>query len=277
MSESKLAEALDHFVVPVDDLTVAEEFYVAVFGGKIIKRNGLNVRQRKRGAVPHTFIQIGGKRMGVYLQSEERPMPTSARGVPTYSFTTTERGLSELTRELDHFGTAYEGPITNSHGFASRTVFLNDPAGNHYAVYTPKLPVSPTAGSRITGVGYIELEAPNVDDSVDFYVTVLGFTLDNRSANGRQATLKMASGQTLILTEATFASKGLVMSRKVPGPHIAFYVPAANWSAALAHLDSLGIANGDRGAAKERHDGQGGTYMDDPAGYVIQYITDGME
>ena len=39
----------------------------------------------------------------------------------------------------------------------------------------------------------------------------------------------------------------------------------------------LGIANGDRGAAKERHDGQGGTYMDDPAGYVIQFITDGME
>jgi hypothetical protein len=45
----------------------------------------------------------------------------------------------------------------------------------------------------------------------------------------------------------------------------------------LARLDELKIANGDRGAAKERHDGQGGTYMDDPAGYVIQFITDGME
>jgi len=42
-------------------------------------------------------------------------------------------------------------------------------------------------------------------------------------------------------------------------------------------LDQLGVANGDRGAAKERHDGQGGTYMDDPAGYVIQFITDGMD
>ena len=99
----------------------------------------------------------------------------------------------------------------------------------------------------------------------------------NRSEDTRQATLKMASGQTLILTQAPFSSKGLVMSRKVPGPHIAFYVPAANWSAALSQLEQLGIANGDRGAAKERHDGQGGTYMDDPAGYVIQYITDGME
>jgi catechol 2,3-dioxygenase-like lactoylglutathione lyase family enzyme len=277
MSELKLAEALDHFVVPVDDLTVAEEFYVAVFDGKITKRNGLNVRQRKRGAVPHTFIQIGGKRMGVYLQSEEQPHPTGPRGLPTYSFTTTEAGLYELTRVLNQLGAAYEGPVADAHSFASQSVFLNDPAGNHYAVYTPKLPANPAADGQITGVGYIELEAPNVDDSVEFYVTVLGFTLESHSANGKQATLKMASGQTLILSEAAFESKGLVMSRKVPGPHIAFYVPAANWSAALAHLDTLGIANGDRGAAKERHDGQGGTYMDDPAGYVIQYITDGME
>ena len=160
-----------------------------------------------------------------------------------------------------------------------KVVFLNDPAGNHYAVYTPRLAseVNATANERITGVGYIELEAPNVDASIEFYATVLGFTLESRSADGKQAILKMASGQTLILSEATFAPKGLVMSRKVPGPHIAFYVPAANWTAALARLDTLGIANGDRGAAKERHDGQGGTYMDDPAGYVIQYITDGME
>ena len=279
MSGSNLAKALDHFVVPVDDLTVAEEFYVAVFDGKITKRNGLNVRQRKRGAVPHTFIQIGGKRMGVYLQSEERPSPAGPRGLPTYSFTTTDAGLFEVTRALDQLGAAYEGPVADAHRFASQSVFLSDPAGNHYAIYIPKLGAHMNAeeNGRITGVGYIELEAPSVDDSLDFYATVLGFTLESRSANGKQAILKMTSGQTLILSEAPFAPKGLVMSRKVPGPHIAFYVPAANWTAALAHLDDLGVANGDRGAAKERHDGQGGTYMDDPAGYVIQYITDGME
>ncbi|MDH3444161.1 MAG: hypothetical protein OEN50_09590, partial [Deltaproteobacteria bacterium] len=72
--------------------------------------------------------------------------------------------------------------------------------------------------------------------------------------------------------------KGLVMSRTVPGPHIAFYVPAESWQKALDRLDELGIPNGDRGAAKERvPGGHVGTYMDDPAGYVIQYITDGME
>ena len=276
----KVAQSLDHFVVPVDDLVVAEDFYVRVFGGRITRRNGLNVRQRKRGAVPHTFIQIGCKRMGVYLQSEERPRSAIGRGLPTYSFTTTEREIEEVARDLNDLGVGFEGPVQNAHSFAKKTLFLTDPAGNHYAVYTSQNPPAPssTAGGRMTGVGYLELEAPDVAASVDFYEKVLGFEVQSRSESPqRQATMRMASGQTLILTQAPFSPKGLVMSRKVPGPHIAFYVPSANWSTALAHLDTLGISHGDRGAAKERHEGQGGTYMDDPAGYVIQFITDGME
>ena len=279
----KVAQSLDHFVVPVDDLVIAEEFYVRVFGGRITRRNGLNVRQRKRGAVPHTFIQIGGKRMGVYLQSEERAEPAGARGLPTYSFTTTEGGLEEIVKALNDLGARFDGPVQNAHSFAKQTLFLTDPAGNHYAVYIPQAANSASSApnSRMTAVGYLELEAPDVDASIDFYEKVLGFEIQTRSENPKgypqQATLRMASGQTLILTETPFSSKGLVMSRKVPGPHIAFYVSAGNWTAALAHLDSLGISHGDRGAAKERREGQGGTYMDDPAGYVIQFITDGME
>jgi catechol-2,3-dioxygenase len=277
MTLQAFVESLDHFVVPVDDLIAAEEFYVRVFGGIVTKRNGLNVRQRKRGAVPHTFIQIGGKRMGVYLQSDERPFQKGPRGLPTYSFTTTPEGLEKTMAELRELGGEFDGPVANAHSFADRTIFLADPAGNHYAVYTPQPPSSNKvqANSRMTAVGYMELEAPDLRASRDFYSQVLGFELQSQSET--QAALTMPSGQTLILSNAPFASKGLIMSRKVPGPHIAFYVPARNWPAALAHLEKLGIENGDRGAAKERHDGQGGTYMDDPAGYVIQFITDGME
>jgi catechol-2,3-dioxygenase len=274
-----IAQSLDHFVVPVDDIVVAEAFYARVFGGVLGKRNGLNVRQRKRGAVPHTFIEIGGKRMGIYLQSDERPSPSGPRGLPTYSFTTTERGLDALAADLKQFGVNSTGLVRNSHPFAERTLFFTDPAGNHYAVYTTKAAsraASPAIG-RMTGVGYIELEAPNVEASIKFYHDVLGFEVQSHSDDGKQATLNMASGQTLILTEAPFATKGLVMSRKVPGPHIAFYVPTAKWTAALEHLANLGIENSDRGAAKEPSADRGGTYMDDPAGYVIQFITDGME
>jgi catechol 2,3-dioxygenase-like lactoylglutathione lyase family enzyme len=63
-----LVQGFDHFVVPVNDIVVAEDFYSQVFGGKVVKRHGLTVRSRSLG--PHTFITVAGKRIGVYLQKE---------------------------------------------------------------------------------------------------------------------------------------------------------------------------------------------------------------
>ena len=188
MDARNLAQSLDHFVVPVDDIVVAEEFYVRVFGGVITKRNGLNTRQRKRGAVPHTFIQIGGKRMGVYLQSEERPPPVSARGLPTYSFTTAAHGLDSVINRLRDLGSIYDGPIRRPYPFADQSLFFTDPAGNHYAVFTPtESGRAQYETGRMTGVGYIELEAPDLAASIDFYEKVLGFKLSHRSEDLRQA------------------------------------------------------------------------------------------
>ena len=71
-----LVQGFDHFVVPVNDIVVAEDFYSQVFGGKVVKRHGLTVRSRSLG--PHTFITVAGKRIGVYLQKEERGTPITA-------------------------------------------------------------------------------------------------------------------------------------------------------------------------------------------------------
>ena len=134
---------------------------------------------------------------------------------------------------------------------------------------------------RMTGVGYLKLEAPDLEASAAFYHNVLGAELigygEDARLEARQATMRLPSGQALILAEVPFSSKGLVMSRTVPGPHLGFRVPGDQWKEALSHLDTLGVAHGERGAAKVRRPGEGGTYMDDPAGNVIQYITDGME
>ena len=134
---------------------------------------------------------------------------------------------------------------------------------------------------RMTKVGYLQLEAPDLEASVGFYRDVLGAELlgyeEDPRLEARQANMRLPSGQRLILSGVPFSPKGLVMSRTVPGPHLGFRVPGDRWSEALARLDDLGIPHGDRGAAKERRPGEGGTYMDDPAGNVIQYITDGME
>ena len=278
-----LVQALDHFVVPVNDIVMAEDFYGQVFGGRVVKRNGLNVRSQSLG--PHTFIQIANKRIGVYLQKEERGQIPAPRGTPTYSFTANPAGLGEVIQALQSWKIEYEGPLANSHPFAASTIFFADPAGNNFAVYVPTSDESGSTerGEKLTGVGYLELEAPNLDGSVKFYEQVLGFSLLGRGRDARtdkvQATMRMASGQYLILTQTAVAPKGFPMSRLIPGPHIGFYVAPRQWREALAQLDRLGIPNGDRGAeAKGRTPGgTAGTYMDDPAGYVIQYITEGME
>ena len=278
-----LVQALDHFVVPVNDIVVAEEFYVQVFGGTILKRVGLNVKTQVLGA--HTFVEIAGKRIGVYLQKEERGQPIASRGLPTYSFTTTKHGIEEVMDMLQRWKISFEGPQKNTHPFATTTLFFADPAGNNFAVYVPKNDgLSTTASaSRLTGVGYLQLEAPKLDDSIRFYRAVLGFEIVSRGHDAKssrnQAVLRMASGQNLFLTEAPFSPKGYPMSRKIPGPHLGFYVAPHQWREALALLDSLGIPHGDRGEeAKGRHaGGNTGTYMDDPAGYVIQYISEGMQ
>src|SRR3954469_16569017 len=176
-------EAFDHFVVPVDDLVAAEEFYTRVFDCPIVGRNGLNVAHRKRGAVPHTFMQIAGKRMGVYLQSEERPTPQGVHSAPTYSFETTDRGLEDTMADLETLDADFEGPVGHDRAFAASSIHFNDPAGNHYHVYVPDPapgnqpspePPSPFRGGdggefvppRMVNVGYLELEAPELESSV---------------------------------------------------------------------------------------------------------------
>lgn len=277
-----LVEGFDHFVVPVNDLVIAEDFYCEVFGGQIAKRNGLNVRSQPLG--PHTFFMVAGKRIGVYLQKEERGIPVTSRGAPTFSFTTTPKGLEAVVQVLDRWKLKFDGPAKNSHPFAASTVFFADPAGNHFAIYVPSESRNGALlKERLTGVGYLELEAPQLDASIKFYEQVLGFVPVSRGVDAQskknQATMKMGSGQVLLLTEMPFGPKGYPMSRKIPGPHLGFYVAPQHWRDALAQLDRLGVPNGDRGEeAKGRTpDGTQGTYMDDPAGNVIQYITEGMQ
>jgi catechol-2,3-dioxygenase len=279
-----IVDEFDHFVLPVDDIVAAEEFYPRVFGGEIVRRNGLNVRDAKLGRIPHTFIDVAGKRLGVYLQSEERSVETALRGSPTYSLETTEQGLAETIAELQRSNVPWEGPLDEDRPFAARSVYLNDPAGNHFHVYVPTNPrdAERIPGQRMTAVGYLELEAPDLDASVRFYQQALGLELisfgEDDTRGLRQASLRLPSGQILLLTETPFSPKGLVMSREVLGPHLGFLVRTFRWDEAIANLEALGIPNADRGVeGKARSAGEVGTYMDDPAGNVIQFITDGMK
>jgi catechol 2,3-dioxygenase-like lactoylglutathione lyase family enzyme len=288
-SMAALIDHFDHFVVPVDDLLAAESFYMDVLGGRVAlnahggpMRLGLNVQAFMAGSRPHTFFVIAGKRIGAYLQCEVRPKAQSVHGGPTYSFVTSPRGLDRLAgalRERDH---PFEGPVDDDGVPAVRSLFFNDPAGNHYHVYVPAEPRNAATDDALAGVGYLRLEAPNLEASIRFYTETFGLEVQaigrNERLDAREATLRMPSGQLLFLIEVPFSAKGIKLGWNIPGPHLAFFVPGVRWDTLYGRLAELGIANGDvLPEMKGRKPGELDTYLSDPAGYRLQLVGEGIE
>ena len=206
-----LVQGFDHFVVPVNDIVVAEDFYSQVFGGKVVKRHGLTVRSRSLG--PHTFITVAGKRIGVYLQKEERGTPITRKAHRLTRLPPRRKACSDVIRALEEWKIKFAGPVKNTHSFAASTIFFADPAGNNFAVYVPTVEENNGTTERLTGVGYLELEAPDLDASIKFYEQVLGFKVLERGrdaqSNKPQATMRMASGQYFDLDGNALRPQGL--------------------------------------------------------------------
>ena len=59
-----------------------------------------------------------------------------------------------MTTELQELGTNVEGPVKNTYPFSDKCLFFFDPAGNHYAVYTPSAPTKNANGAigRMAGL-----------------------------------------------------------------------------------------------------------------------------
>jgi predicted enzyme related to lactoylglutathione lyase len=243
-------------------------------------RIGLNVRQWRGGMLPHTFFDVVGRRIGVYLQTDERATPAAVWGAPTYSFIADAAGLDEVEAALAARRTPYASPGADETPMAARSVLFTDPAGNHFHVYVPRGGIARGAGAgRLAGVGYLRLEAPDLERSVRFYGEAFGLEVleyrRNERLGAREAVMPLSGGQSVILTDAPFAFKGTKLSRLEPGPHLAFYIAPERWEPFLRNLAALGIPHGDRAAdLKDRRGQERDTYVDDPAGYVLQLVSD---
>lgn len=282
----RFLERFDHFVVPVDDVLAAEDFYCGVFGCAIPlnshgvpMRIGLNVRQWKGGMRPHTFFDVAGRRIGVYLQTDERGTSPSVVGAPTFSFTTDTAGIDRVAAALTARNVRYEETDGDEAPMAGRSLFFADPAGNNFHVYVPRGGAGREGDGRLSGVGYIRLEAPDFERSLGLYRDIFGLeVLDvrrNKRLDAREAVLPLPNGQAVLLAEVPFAYKGVALSRLDPGPHLAFYVTPSRWDELLHRLGQAGIEHGDRAAdLKDRRGSERDTYIDDPAGYTLQLVSD---
>jgi catechol 2,3-dioxygenase-like lactoylglutathione lyase family enzyme len=127
-------QSLDHFVMVVDNLPAAEQFFVEVLGAPIVMRLGLSARERPLGLPPHTFVEMAGTRIGLWLHHEVLPRPSGLRGPTSYGFQVTRDQMGTLVGSLRRHGVAFEGPEQNPDDpLIAESLYLCDPSGNHLA------------------------------------------------------------------------------------------------------------------------------------------------
>ena len=127
-------DSLDHFVMVVDDLPAAERFFTEVLGAPIVMRLGLTARERPLGLPPHTFVEMAGTRIGLWLHHEVLPRPNELRGPTSYGFQVSREQMDTLIGSLRRHGVAFEGPVRDAADpLIAESVYLCDPSGNHLA------------------------------------------------------------------------------------------------------------------------------------------------
>jgi catechol 2,3-dioxygenase-like lactoylglutathione lyase family enzyme len=168
----------DHFAYPVDDLVKAEDFYTGVLEIPIYERRGLRVRDVQAGTLPRTFLNVAGSRVGIFLGRESLPEYEQRRGCPLVGLEITGDGMTRVVRRLEetHYKN-YDEPRPR-HGLGPDTISLliQDPFGNHLELLQ-KDRVASNGASAYVGIGQLELEVTNLDQSVDFYTNVFGLKL----------------------------------------------------------------------------------------------------
>ncbi len=115
-------------------------------------RLGLSAKERAAGYAPHTFFDLAGTRIGVYLQSEERAPAASAHGAPTYSLVTTPNGIDGVIRGAERFGDAGDR--------REAELFFADPAGNWFHLCVAESDVR-DSGERVVGSAICNSKHPN--------------------------------------------------------------------------------------------------------------------
>ena len=272
----------DHFAYPVDDLVKAEDFYTGVLEIPIYERRGLGVRDVQAGTLPRTFLNVAGSRVGIFLGRESLPEHEQRHGCPLVGLEITGDGMTRVVRRLEetHYKN-YDEPRPR-HGLGPDTISLliQDPFGNHLELLQ-KDRIASNGASAYVGIGQLELEVTNLDQSVDFYTNVFGLKLIGRQndALGRAtAYLQLVGGQWLMLHKVDALHARSSAFYRFEGQHYAFMTPTPE--NLLALRESIARAGGKIDALEEtqvRSATAHGLYFTDLDGNPLQLQVEGSE
>src|ERR1051326_597838 len=142
---------IDHSVLAVNDLILAERFYSEVLGeilgeGRVEDRSGLTTDEILRGKrlremrgttnsgrvmAPHSSVRVGETLIPLFLYQEhvQEPPPEQMRGTPRLAITVSADQLERAIDVLNRHDVAFEGPVDHETPCpGARSIYLKDPS-----------------------------------------------------------------------------------------------------------------------------------------------------
>lgn len=257
----------DHAVLLMNDERRARPFYLKVLGAEL---DHDFVRTRNGRDFHRSFLNLGnGHGLGLFEDRTPVPDPRTAREWPSVVFRIPEDSFEGAVKTAAAEGAEIVREELDLPGFR-QTAYLLDTEGNGIGL-TPGGPSRTGApdGSAAT-LARLEFEVGDLDVAVPFYQDVFGLDeVETGILPGRSPYAWFplpAEDQGLLLVERADAPG------RNPGQHFAFLIGRDDHLAGRERLTSLGVEQlpGHEGP---RPEGEIGTYMADPWGRKLQWIT----
>ncbi|HZT08877.1 MAG TPA: VOC family protein [Chloroflexota bacterium] len=152
---------IDHTVLAVNDLILAERFYCDVLGeifgyGRIEDRSGLTTDEIIRGKrlremrgttgsgnviAPHSSVRVGETLIPLFLYQEhvQEPPPEQMRGTPRIALTVSTDELERAIDVLSRCDIPFEGPVEHPAPCpVAQSIYLKDPSSNFIELACPR-------------------------------------------------------------------------------------------------------------------------------------------
>ncbi len=155
---------IDHSVVAVNDLILAEQFYADVLGeilgGRVEDRAMLTTdeilragrlrstmaehyqdRPATRIPAPHSSVRLGRTVVAMFLHQEhvQEPPPEQLRGTPRLAFQVTPEQMAQAVDVLTRHRVPFEGPVDHpAPSRVARSLYFKDPSSNFLELCCPR-------------------------------------------------------------------------------------------------------------------------------------------
>jgi extradiol dioxygenase family protein len=155
---------IDHSVVAVNDLILAERFYGEVLGeilgGMVEDRSMLTTdeviragrlrttmadhyKDRPAARVPaaHSSVKLGQTVVAMFLHQEhiQEPPPEQLRGTPRLAFNVTPEQMEQAIQVFRRRKVAFEGPVDHpAPSKVARSLYFKDPSSNFLEFCVPR-------------------------------------------------------------------------------------------------------------------------------------------